>query len=163
MTIPILSDPFGRRIEYLRLSVTDRCDLRCSYCMPEDFKGFEEPADWLTFDEIERLLSAFARLGLQRVRITGGEPLLRRHLPELATRIAALPNINDLSLSTNATQLDKHATALKIAGVNRINVSLDSLKPARIKAITGRDALPDILNGLAHAKQLRRQSAFPAR
>ena len=153
MTIPVLSDPFGRRIEYLRLSVTDRCDLRCSYCMPEDFKGFEEPADWLTFDEIERLLGAFARLGLQRVRITGGEPLLRRHLPELATRIAALPNINDLSLSTNATQLDKHATALKIAGVSRINVSLDSLNAARIKAITGRDALPDILNGLAHAKQ----------
>lgn len=152
MTIPVLSDPFGRRIEYLRLSVTDRCDLRCSYCMPEDFKGFEEPADWLTFDEIERLLSAFARLGLQRVRMTGGEPLLRRHLPELARRIAALPNINDLSLSTNATQLDKHAVALKAAGISRINVSLDSLKPERIKAITGRDALPDILNGLAHAK-----------
>ena len=148
-----LSDPFGRRIEYLRLSVTDRCDLRCSYCMPEDFRDFEEPAHWLSFDEIERLLGAFARLGLQRIRMTGGEPLLRRHLPQLAQRIAALPGINDLSLSTNATQLDKHAAALKAAGVSRLNVSLDSLHPERIKAITGRDALPDILAGLQHAKQ----------
>lgn len=148
-----LSDPFGRRIEYLRLSVTDRCDLRCSYCMPEDFRDFEEPAHWLSFDEIERLLGAFARLGLQRIRMTGGEPLLRRHLPQLAQRIAALPGINDLSLSTNATQLDKHAVALKAAGVSRLNVSLDSLHPERIKAITGRDALPDILSGLEHAKQ----------
>jgi GTP cyclohydrolase subunit MoaA len=143
-----LSDPFGRRIEYLRLSVTDRCDLRCSYCMPEDFRDFEEPAHWLSFDEIERLLGAFARLGLQRIRMTGGEPLLRRHLPQLAQRIAALPGIHDLSLSTNATQLDKHAVALKAAGVSRLNVSLDSLHPERIKAITGRDALPDILSGL---------------
>lgn len=148
-----LSDPFGRRIEYLRLSVTDRCDLRCSYCMPEDFRDFEEPAHWLSFDEIERLLGAFARLGLQRIRMTGGEPLLRRHLPQLAQRIAALPGIHDLSLSTNATQLDKHAVALKAAGVSRLNVSLDSLHPERIKAITGRDALPDILSGLGHAKQ----------
>jgi GTP 3',8-cyclase len=148
-----LSDPFGRRIEYLRLSVTDRCDLRCSYCMPEDFHDYEEPSHWLNFDEIERLLGAFARLGLQRIRMTGGEPLLRRHLPQLAQRIAALPGINDLSLSTNATQLDKHATALKAAGVSRLNVSLDSLRPERIKAITGRDALPDILAGLQHAKQ----------
>lgn len=148
-----LSDPFGRRIEYLRLSVTDRCDLRCSYCMPEDFRGFEEPAAWLSFDEIERLISAFARLGLQRIRMTGGEPLLRRHLPQLAQRIATLPGITDLSLSTNATQLDKHAVALKAAGVTRLNVSLDSLRPERIKAITGRDALPDILAGLQHAKQ----------
>ena len=150
---PGLSDSFGRRIEYLRLSVTDRCDLRCSYCMPEDFRGFEEPADWLTFDEVERLLGAFARLGLQRIRMTGGEPLLRRHLPQLAQRIAALPGINDLSLSTNATQLDKHAAALKAAGVSRLNVSLDSLRAERIQAITGRDALPDILAGLQHAKQ----------
>src|SRR3989339_726727 len=74
---PGLIDQFGRRIDYVRLSVTDRCDLRCSYCMPEGFKGFEEPADWLTFDEIERLISAFARLGVSRIRLTGGGPLLR--------------------------------------------------------------------------------------
>lgn len=87
------------------------------------------------------------------MRLTGGEPLLRRHLPQLAQRIASIPGIEDLSLSTNATQLDKHAVALKAAGVTRLNVSLDSLRPERIKTITKRDVLPDILNGLAHAKQ----------
>jgi len=148
-----LTDRFGRRIEYLRLSVTDRCDLRCSYCMPEGFKGFEEPAHWLTFDEIERLLGAFARLGLKRVRITGGEPLLRRDLPALAARIASLPGIEDLSLSTNATQMDKHAAALKAAGVTRLNVSLDSLHAERIEAVTGRDVLHKIMGGLASAQQ----------
>ncbi|GCB02028.1 molybdenum cofactor biosynthesis protein MoaA [Sulfuriferula multivorans] len=151
--IPNLTDRFGRRIEYLRLSVTDRCDLRCSYCMPEGFKDFEEPAHWLTFDEIERLLGAFARLGLKRVRITGGEPLLRRDLPALAARIASLPGIEDLSLSTNATQMDKHATALKAAGVTRLNVSLDSLHAERIEAVTGRDVLHKIMAGLTSAQQ----------
>ena len=151
--IPHLTDRFGRRIEYLRLSVTDRCDLRCSYCMPEGFKDFEEPAHWLTFDEIERLLGAFARLGLKRVRITGGEPLLRRDLPALAARIASLPGIEDLSLSTNATQMDKHASALKAAGVTRLNVSLDSLHAERIEAVTGRDVLHKIMAGLTSAQQ----------
>jgi len=151
--IPNLTDRFGRRIEYLRLSVTDRCDLRCSYCMPEGFKDFEEPAHWLTFDEIERLLGAFARLGLKRVRITGGEPLLRRDLPALAARIASLPGIEDLSLSTNATQMDKHASALKAAGVTRLNVSLDSLHAERIEAVTGRDVLHKIMAGLTSAQQ----------
>jgi cyclic pyranopterin phosphate synthase len=150
---PNLSDRFGRRIEYLRLSVTDRCDLRCSYCMPDGFKGFEEPEHWLTFDEIERLLGAFARLGLKRVRITGGEPLLRSNLPALATRIASLPGIEDLSLSTNATQMDKHAVALKAAGVARLNVSLDSLRADRIESVTGRDVLHKILAGLSSAQQ----------
>lgn len=151
--MPNLTDRFGRRIEYLRLSVTDRCDLRCSYCMPEGFKDFEEPAHWLTFDEIERLLGAFARLGLKRVRITGGEPLLRRDLPALAARIARLPGIEDLSLSTNATQMDKHAAALKAAGVTRLNVSLDSLHAERIEAVTGRDVLHKIMAGLTSAQQ----------
>ncbi|HUW29238.1 MAG TPA: GTP 3',8-cyclase MoaA [Sulfuriferula sp.] len=151
--MPNLTDRFGRRIEYLRLSVTDRCDLRCSYCMPEGFKGFEEPAHWLTFDEIERLLGAFARLGLKRVRITGGEPLLRRDLPALAARIASLPGIEDLSLSTNATRMDKHAAALKAAGVTRLNVSLDSLHAGRIEAVTGRDVLHRIMAGLTSAQQ----------
>ncbi len=147
-----LRDRFGRQIEYLRLSVTDRCDLRCSYCMPEGFKDFEEPEHWLSFDEIERLLGAFARLGLRRVRLTGGEPLLRRNLPELAARIAALPGIDDLSLSTNATQLARHAQALKQAGVTRLNVSLDSLRPERIEQISGRDVLERIQGGLAAAQ-----------
>ena len=85
----MLQDRFGRSIDYVRLSVTDRCDLRCSYCMPKGFRGFEEPKDWLTFDEIERLLGIFVRLGTRRVRLTGGEPLLRRNLPELAGRLSA--------------------------------------------------------------------------
>ncbi|MEO1765796.1 GTP 3',8-cyclase MoaA [Thiobacter aerophilum] len=150
--MPTLIDRFGRRIEYLRLSVTDRCDLRCSYCMPEGFKGFEEPAHWLTFDEIERLLAAFARLGLRRVRLTGGEPLLRGNLPELAARLARLPGIEDLSLSTNATQLARHALALRAAGITRLNVSLDSLRPERIERIAGRDVLARILAGLDAAQ-----------
>ncbi len=149
----MLVDPFGRSIEYVRLSVTDRCDLRCTYCMPEDFKGFEEPSHWLSFDETERLIGAFARLGVKRVRLTGGEPLLRRNLPELAARLSALPGISDLSLSTNATQLAKHAQALKDAGVSRLNVSLDSLQRERVEQINGRDVLDRILAGLeaAHA------------
>ena len=153
MPVNMLIDRFGRAIEYLRLSVTDRCDLRCTYCLPEGFHDFEEPAHWLTFDEIERVVGAFARLGVSRVRLTGGEPLLRRNLPELAARLKQLPGLSDLSLSTNATQLDKHADALFQAGVSRINVSLDSLHAERIAQISGRDVLPKILAGLAAAKQ----------
>jgi len=149
---PGLTDQFGRRIDYVRLSVTDRCDLRCSYCMPEGFKGFEEPDHWLNFDEIEHLIGAFARLGVRRIRLTGGEPLLRRNIVELAGRIAALPGIDDLSLSTNATQLDKHARALKAAGVTRLNVSLDSLQQARVEKINGRDVLARVMAGLAAAQ-----------
>jgi cyclic pyranopterin phosphate synthase len=148
----MLSDRFGRSIDYLRLSVTDRCDLRCTYCMPKGFKGFEEPDHWLTFDEIERLLGVFARLGTSRIRLTGGEPLLRRNLPELAGRIACLPGIRDLSLSTNATRLNRHAQALKEAGVSRINVSLDSLDRECMEKITGRDSLPQIMEGIMAGK-----------
>lgn len=147
-----LIDRFGRRIDYLRLSVTDRCDLRCSYCMPKGFRDFEEPEHWLTFDELERLIGIFARIGVGRVRITGGEPLLRRNLPELAGRLSALPGLRDLSLSTNATQLDRHADALKQAGVSRINVSLDSLKAERFAKICGRDSYSKVMAGLLAAK-----------
>lgn len=152
MNATSLIDTFGRRIDYIRLSVTDRCDLRCSYCMPEGFKGFEEPEHWLTFDEIERLMGAFARLGVTRIRLTGGEPLLRRDIAGLAGRLAALPGIEDLSLSTNATQLDRHAHALKAAGVTRLNVSLDSLQQARVEQINGRDVLARVMQGLAAAQ-----------
>lgn len=149
----MLHDRFGRTIEYLRLSVTDRCDLRCTYCIPTGFKGFEEPADWLSFDEIERLLGAFARLGTRRVRLTGGEPLLRRHVSELAGRISAIEGIDDLSMSTNATQLRRHAGALRAAGVSRINVSLDTLDRACMQAITGRDSHAQIMDGIMAGKE----------
>jgi cyclic pyranopterin phosphate synthase len=146
-----ITDRFGRRIEYLRLSVTDRCDLRCSYCMPSGFRDFEEPHDWLTFDEIERVIRLFSELGTRRIRLTGGEPLVRKDLSGLAQRLAALPGIEDLSLSTNATRLAKHAQALKQAGISRINVSLDSLRAERFKTIT-QGKLDKVLDGLMAAK-----------
>ena len=152
MTLPRLTDRYGRQIEYVRLSVTDRCDLRCSYCMPEGFTGFEEPAHWLDFDEIERLIGSFVRLGVRHVRLTGGEPLLRRDIAGLAGRLAALPGLTDLSLSTNATQLERHARALKAAGVTRLNVSLDSLQQARVEKINGRDVLARVMRGLDAAR-----------
>lgn len=147
-----LQDRFGRSIDYLRLSVTDRCDLRCSYCIPKGFKDFEEPEHWLTFEEITRVVAAFVRLGTRRVRLTGGEPLLRRNLPQLAASLAALPGLQDLSLSTNATQLARHAESLHAAGVNRVNVSLDSLRRECVNSITGHDSLPQVMAGLQAAK-----------
>ncbi|MBI3774814.1 MAG: GTP 3',8-cyclase MoaA [Gammaproteobacteria bacterium] len=146
-----LSDPFGRTIEYVRLSVTDKCDLRCFYCLPKGFNDFEEPEHWLSFDEIERVMRAFGELGVHRVRITGGEPLVRKDMPLLAARLARLPGIDDLLLSTNAVQLAKHARALKDAGVTRLNVSLDSLRPQRFQEITG-GKLEKVLAGLQAAK-----------
>lgn len=147
-----MQDRFGRSIDYLRLSVTDRCDMRCTYCMPEGFRDYEEPKDWLDFDEIERVVAAFARLGTTKIRITGGEPLLRRNLAGLSSRLSRIDGVRDLALSTNATQLAQQAHALKAAGVTRLNVSLDSLCAERIHNITRRDALQSILDGLLVAK-----------
>lgn len=146
-----LIDTFGRHIEYVRLSVTDRCDLRCRYCLPQGFRDFEEPSHWLSFDEIERVMRAFTELGVRRIRLTGGEPLSRGRLPDLASRLAALPGLEDLSLSTNATRLRKLAPALKAAGVTRLNVSLDSLNAERFAQITGGGHLDQVLDGLAAA------------
>jgi cyclic pyranopterin phosphate synthase len=120
--------------------------------MPKGFKGFEQPEDWLTFDEIERVIKVFTELGVARVRLTGGEPLVRKDLVKLAQRLTALPGLDDLSLSTNATLLDKQSAGLKDAGVSRINVSLDTLEPQRFKEITGGELQP-ILDGLMAAKQ----------
>src|SRR5210317_560950 len=146
-----LLDPYGRRIDYVRLSVTDRCDLRCQYCMPEGFKDFEEPEDWLTFDEIERVIKAFTELGTKRIRITGGEPLVRKDVDQLLTKLSALPGLDDLSLSTNATRLSKQAQKLKDAGVARLNVSLDTLRADRFKKIT-QGKLQKVIDGLMAAK-----------
>ena len=148
-----LIDPFHRQIQYVRLSVTDRCDLRCSYCLPQGFRDFEDPEHWLTFDEIERVMQAFTALGVQRIRITGGEPLSRGKLPVLVSRLAGLPGLNDLSLSTNATRLRRQAAALKAAGITRLNVSLDSLVPERFAQITGGGSLEVVLDGLAAARE----------
>jgi cyclic pyranopterin phosphate synthase len=148
-----LIDPFGRKVEYVRLSVTDKCNMRCFYCIPQGFTSFEEPENWLGFDEIERLIAAFASLGVRRVRLTGGEPLVRRNLPELAARLSAIDGIEDLSLSTNAALLRQHAVALRDAGVSRINVSLDSLDPERFRQITRGD-LERVLEGLMEARRV---------
>lgn len=149
---PRLIDRFGRRIDYLRVSVTDRCDLRCSYCRPKDFDGYAEPADWLTGAELSRVVAAFARLGVSRIRLTGGEPLLRRNLTGIVRELATLPGVQDLSLSTNATQLAKHAVALKSAGLARINVSLDSLDKHCVEKVSGRDSLEAVITGIMAAK-----------
>jgi len=146
-----LVDPFGRRIEYVRLSVTDKCNLRCFYCMPKGFKDFEQPTHWLSFEEIERVIKAFTELGVARVRLTGGEPLVRKNITQLAQRLTALPGLSDLSLSTNAMLLDKQADALHDAGVSRINVSLDTLDPEKFREITGGELQP-VLDGLIAAK-----------
>lgn len=149
---PSLIDAFGRRIDYLRVSVTDRCDLRCTYCLPKGFKGFEEPANWLTHAEMARLIALFVELGVAKVRLTGGEPLLRRGLAGLVQKIAALPGLADLSLSSNGTQLAHQAQALKDAGVKRLNISLDTLDAGCFARITGRDCLADVLQGLQAAQ-----------
>ena len=146
-----LIDQYNRQIKYVRLSVTDRCDLRCFYCMPEGFKGYDEPTDWLSFDEIERVIASFTRLGVSSVRLTGGEPLVRKDLPLLAKRLAALPGLDDLSLSTNATRLAKHAKELHDAGISRINVSLDTVDPAKFNHIT-KGKLNKVIEGLLEAK-----------
>jgi len=147
-----LTDPFGRSVEYIRLSVTDRCDLRCFYCLPGDYRDFSEPEEWLSFEEIERLIGAFVASGVRRVRITGGEPLVRKNLPLLAGNLARIPGLLDLSLSTNAVSLGRQAEKLKSAGISRINVSLDTLRADRFKDIT-RGNLNKVIDGLMAAKR----------
>jgi len=149
-----VKDSFGRRVEYLRVSVTDKCNLRCVYCMPLEGLPWLKREDILSYEEIERIVRTMAAMGLRRVRITGGEPLVRRDLPELARMLSAVPGIEDLSLSTNGVLLAEHAEALREAGVARLNVSLDSLRPERVDAIARRsDSLPRILEGLRAAEE----------
>lgn len=149
-----LIDPFGRSIDYVRVSVTDRCDLRCHYCLPKGADGFESPASWLSFDEITRLMAAFTSLGTRRIRLTGGEPLTRKNLHELVSHLAVLPGVEDISLSTNATLLAPQAADLKAAGLHRLNISLDTLDREKFARITGRDALPQVLAGIDVAQQV---------
>ena len=144
----MLIDACGRRIDYLRLSVTDRCDLRCAYCMPPEFDDYEIPDHWLTFSEIVRICRIFIDLGVSRVRITGGEPLVRSRVGDLIQDIGKLPGLSDLSLSTNGTRLKQFAPKLLASGVTRLNVSLDTLSPSRFLTLTRRDALHDVLAGL---------------
>lgn len=150
----MLIDKFGRTIDYLRISVTDRCNLRCSYCIPKGFNDFETPDHWLTFDELMRVVRAFVRLGTKRFRLTGGEPLVRKNLTDLVYRIKKIDEVEDLSITTNGTLLTSHAKSLFEAGLDRLNISLDSLNRKNIEDITGLDCLEQVMEGLRTAKQL---------
>jgi cyclic pyranopterin phosphate synthase len=143
-----LLDGHGRAIGDLRLSVTDRCGFRCRYCMPAEGMQWLDRADLLSFEEIERLVRVLVEMGIRDVRLTGGEPLVRRELPRLATMLAAIPGLHELSLTTNGYQLERDAEALVSAGVNRFNVSVDSLQRERFAEMTRRDALEKVLRGL---------------
>lgn len=148
-----MRDSFGREISYLRLSVTDRCDFRCFYCLPRDYRGFATPAHWLTPSQIERLIGIFAGLGVRHVRLTGGEPLVRKELLEIAQRLGAISGIEEISLSTNASRLRQLARDLRSAGVSRLNISLDSLDPATFTRITGGGELDKVLDGIQAATE----------
>lgn len=144
-----LVDTYGREIMDLRVSVTDRCNLRCHYCMPAEGLAWAPKEQELEFAEIERLVSLFADLGVRSVRLTGGEPLVRRNLPELVERIAAIDAIEDISLTTNGILLEPLIEPLIDAGMTRVNVSLDALTPERYREITRRKGLQQVLSSLA--------------
>ncbi len=157
-TAATLVDSFQRRVSYLRLSVTDRCDLRCSYCMPERMQ-FLPRKEVLTLEELHQLALGFIARGITKIRITGGEPLVRRDIMELIKALgrelgpAGHGGLEELTLTTNATQLARHADGLAAAGMRRINISLDTLDRAKFAELSRRDALPQVLEGIAAARE----------
>ncbi|BCJ85863.1 GTP 3',8-cyclase MoaA [Effusibacillus dendaii] len=146
-----LTDKFGRKHDYLRISLTDRCNLRCVYCMPAEGMQFMENDKHLTFDEIESVVRVAAKLGVRRLRLTGGEPLVRPRVEELVARLSAIPGIEDIALTTNGIFLAPKARALKEAGVTRVNISLDSMKQERFASITRGGNVNKVLAGLEAA------------
>lgn len=146
-----LSDSFGRQIDYLRLSLTDRCDFRCVYCMAEDME-FLPRAQVLSLEECETLVETFVQLGIKKVRLTGGEPLIRNGVVELVRRLKQIPGLEELLLTTNGSRLEELAPTLKAAGLDRINVSLDTLDADRFKALSRTGKLEKVLAGLQAAK-----------
>ena len=158
--IPVLpvaaTDTLGRPLRDLRVSVIETCNYRCPYCMPADATPEESALDRsrrLDFDQIETAVRAFVRLGVRKVRLTGGEPLLRKDLPRLVSRLAAIPGIEDLALTTNGSLLAARATALRDAGLQRLTISLDALDPVRFRELSGGGGeLPDQLAGVAAAE-----------
>ena len=149
-----LLDPFGRAIQYLRISVTDRCNLRCTYCMPEGGVPYEDGGVVLSYEEILRLVTLLTRCGLRKVRITGGEPLVRKDVVSLVRALAALPQITDLGLTTNAVLLERHAQDLWDAGLRRLNISLDTLRPERFAQIARFAKFDETKAGLDAATRL---------
>jgi GTP 3',8-cyclase len=150
MELEPLRDGHGRLIGDLRVSVTDRCNFRCQYCMPAEGLPWLERNEILTFEEVTRLVALLSAMGVHDVRLTGGEPLVRRNFPALVAMLSALPGVHDLSVTTNGFLLERDAEALVRAGVNRFNVSVDSLQSDRFYELTRRDALPQVLRGLEH-------------
>lgn len=150
-TRPVLTDRFGRQVTYLRLSVTDRCDFRCVYCMAEDMT-FLPRADILSLEEILLVARVFVRLGVRKIRITGGEPLIRNNILWLFEQLGALDGLDELVLTSNGSQLSQMAPALKRAGVKRINISLDSLRPERFTRLTRTGKLSRVLAGIDAAR-----------
>ncbi|MBH5318530.1 GTP 3',8-cyclase MoaA [Paenibacillus sp. GSMTC-2017] len=149
-----LTDRFGRHHNYLRISVTDRCNLRCLYCMPEEGVEFTEASNLMSYDEIVEVVKSGALLGIKKLRITGGEPLIRPDLDKLIARLSAISGIEDIALTTNGVFLAKQAKALKAAGLNRVNISLDTLDPARFKFIARRGDLKRVMEGIEAAAEV---------
>lgn len=150
---PQLSDTFGRRFGYLRLSVTDQCNFRCNYCLPDGYQGAEKPV-YLSLDEIRCAVAAFAALGTRKVRITGGEPSLRKDLPDIIRIVAQTPGIDQVAITTNGYRLLQAVQNWADAGLTHLNLSIDSLDPAQFADITGHDRLPYLLQGLEKALAL---------
>jgi len=149
-----LVDSFGRVHTSLRISVTDRCNIRCFYCMPDENIRFKPRHELLTFEEIERFAKVVAGLGVHKLRLTGGEPLVRAELPKLVARLARLPGIDDLALTTNGILLAEQAAALKAAGLKRLNISLDALREETFRTIARRDGLDRVLAGIFAAQRI---------
>jgi GTP 3',8-cyclase len=148
-----LVDSFGRVHTNLRISVTDRCNIRCFYCMPYEDVQFKPRHELLSFEEIERFASVVARLGVRKLRLTGGEPLVRAELPALVAQLAAVPGIDDLAMTTNGILLAQHAAALKRAGLQRLNISLDAMREDVFERIARRRGLNQVLDGIAEAQR----------
>ncbi len=148
----MLFDSFGRRHNSLRISVTDRCNIRCFYCMPAENVRFKPRRELLTFEEILRFVEVAARLGIDKLRLTGGEPLLRQDLPKLVKMLVAVPGIKEVALTTNGILLDEQATALRTAGLHRMNISLDAMSEATFEKISRRAGLQRVFDGIFAAK-----------
>ncbi|MEO5860027.1 MAG: GTP 3',8-cyclase MoaA [Pyrinomonadaceae bacterium] len=150
----MLVDSYNRKISDLRISLTDRCNFRCFYCLPNGEPPLARRETILTFEEIERIARIFVSLGIEKIRLTGGEPLIRRDVPELVKKLSALrPELKDIALTTNGFDLPRHAKALKAAGLSRVTISLDSLDPNNFEDITGVDALDKVLAAISGARE----------
>ena len=151
---PQLIDGMGRRIVNLRISVTDRCNFRCTYCMPADNVEFMDRSNLLSFEEIQRVAQIVSRMGINRLRLTGGEPLMRKNLPSLIKMLDEVNGIDDIAMTTNAYFLKDQAQSLKDAGLKRLNVSLDALDPDKFRDVNRRDCLQSVLDGLDTARKV---------